>query len=52
MDEVQQVGGGHAAEMVSLIPRLSSLAVSGTPVNIFSVVVDQLLIVAYRLGQT
>ncbi|KDR77994.1 hypothetical protein GALMADRAFT_244962 [Galerina marginata CBS 339.88] len=31
MDEVQMVGGGHAAEMVSLIPRLSSLAVSGTP---------------------
>ncbi|KAJ3508855.1 hypothetical protein NLJ89_g5529 [Agrocybe chaxingu] len=31
MDEVQMVGGGNAAEMVSLIPRLSSLAVSGTP---------------------
>ncbi|PCH42935.1 hypothetical protein WOLCODRAFT_90057 [Wolfiporia cocos MD-104 SS10] len=31
MDEVQMVGGGMAAEMVSLIPRLSSLAVSGTP---------------------
>ncbi|KAH9476541.1 putative ATP-dependent helicase [Psilocybe cubensis] len=31
MDEVQMVGGGQAAEMVSLIPRLSSLAVSGTP---------------------
>ncbi|KAF8870912.1 SNF2 family N-terminal domain-containing protein [Gymnopilus junonius] len=31
MDEVQMVGGGAAAEMVSLIPRLSSLAVSGTP---------------------
>ncbi|KAG8900823.1 hypothetical protein FRB99_005746 [Tulasnella sp. 403] len=31
MDEVQLVGGGKAAEMVSLIPRRSSLAVSGTP---------------------
>ncbi|PFH49282.1 hypothetical protein AMATHDRAFT_148016 [Amanita thiersii Skay4041] len=31
MDEVQMVGGGKAAEMVSLIPRQSSLAVSGTP---------------------
>ncbi|KIO23593.1 hypothetical protein M407DRAFT_26965 [Tulasnella calospora MUT 4182] len=31
MDEVQQVGGGKAAEMVSLIPRRSSWAVSGTP---------------------
>ncbi|PPQ99586.1 hypothetical protein CVT24_005165 [Panaeolus cyanescens] len=31
MDEVQMVGGGQAAEMVSLIPRLSSFAVSGTP---------------------
>jgi E3 ubiquitin-protein ligase SHPRH len=31
MDEVQMVGGGKAEEMVSLIPRGSSLAVSGTP---------------------
>ncbi|KAF9484752.1 hypothetical protein BDN70DRAFT_849017 [Pholiota conissans] len=31
MDEVQMGGGGTTAEMVSLIPRLSSLAVSGTP---------------------
>ncbi|KAH9986179.1 hypothetical protein BJV74DRAFT_878530 [Russula compacta] len=31
MDEVQMVGGGKASEMVSLIPRLSSFAVSGTP---------------------
>ncbi|KAF8308099.1 hypothetical protein DL93DRAFT_1962187 [Clavulina sp. PMI_390] len=31
MDEVQQVGGGKAAEMVSLINRDSSIAVSGTP---------------------
>ncbi|KAG9016567.1 hypothetical protein FRB90_003006 [Tulasnella sp. 427] len=31
MDEVQQVGGGKAAEMVSLIPRRASWAVSGTP---------------------
>ncbi|KAH9837867.1 SNF2 family N-terminal domain-containing protein [Rhodofomes roseus] len=31
MDEVQMVGGGQAEEMVSLIPRLSSFAVSGTP---------------------
>ncbi|OCH83870.1 hypothetical protein OBBRIDRAFT_786844 [Obba rivulosa] len=31
MDEVQMVGGGKAEEMVSLIPRLSSFAVSGTP---------------------
>ncbi|KAI0789257.1 SNF2 family N-terminal domain-containing protein [Abortiporus biennis] len=31
MDEVQMVGGGKAQEMVSLIPRLSSFAVSGTP---------------------
>ncbi|KAF9039897.1 SNF2 family N-terminal domain-containing protein [Panaeolus papilionaceus] len=31
MDEVQMVGGGQAAEMVSMIPRLSSFAVSGTP---------------------
>ncbi|KAF8343895.1 SNF2 family N-terminal domain-containing protein [Cantharellus anzutake] len=31
MDEVQQIGGGRAAEMVSLVPRVSSIAVSGTP---------------------
>ncbi|KAG9032861.1 hypothetical protein FRB95_000945 [Tulasnella sp. JGI-2019a] len=31
MDEVQLVGGGKAAEMVSMIPRRSSFAVSGTP---------------------
>ncbi|KZV72312.1 hypothetical protein PENSPDRAFT_576385 [Peniophora sp. CONT] len=31
MDEVQMVGGGRSLEMVSLIPRHSSLAVSGTP---------------------
>ncbi|KZT19573.1 hypothetical protein NEOLEDRAFT_1159005 [Neolentinus lepideus HHB14362 ss-1] len=31
MDEVQMVGGGKTEEMVSLIPRLSSWAVSGTP---------------------
>ena len=31
MDEVQQIGGGKAAEMVSLTQRLSSIAVSGTP---------------------
>ncbi|EJD53059.1 hypothetical protein AURDEDRAFT_180640 [Auricularia subglabra TFB-10046 SS5] len=31
MDEAQLVGGGKAAEMVSLIPRLASFAVSGTP---------------------
>ncbi|KIY47840.1 hypothetical protein FISHEDRAFT_44377 [Fistulina hepatica ATCC 64428] len=31
MDEVQMVGGGKAADMVSLIPRRASLAVSGTP---------------------
>ncbi|CCM02285.1 uncharacterized protein FIBRA_04372 [Fibroporia radiculosa] len=31
MDEVQMVGGGKAEEMVSLIPRVSSFAVSGTP---------------------
>ncbi|KAI9435845.1 SNF2 family N-terminal domain-containing protein [Lactarius indigo] len=31
MDEVQMVGGGKASEMVSLIPRFSSFAVSGTP---------------------
>ncbi|KAF8654783.1 hypothetical protein AX16_003438 [Volvariella volvacea WC 439] len=31
MDEVQMVGGGKAEDMVSLIPRLSSFAVSGTP---------------------
>ncbi|KAL5520312.1 hypothetical protein ACEPAG_9526 [Sanghuangporus baumii] len=31
MDEVQMVGGGKTEEMVSLIPRLSSYAVSGTP---------------------
>ena len=31
MDEVQLVGDGKAAEMMSLVPRLSSLAVSGTP---------------------
>ncbi|EJD44228.1 hypothetical protein AURDEDRAFT_166619 [Auricularia subglabra TFB-10046 SS5] len=30
MDEAQLVGGGKAAEMVSLIPRLASFAVSGT----------------------
>ncbi|KDQ50603.1 hypothetical protein JAAARDRAFT_580714 [Jaapia argillacea MUCL 33604] len=31
MDEVQMVGGGKTEEMVGLIPRLSSFAVSGTP---------------------
>ncbi|KAK2460408.1 hypothetical protein APHAL10511_007573 [Amanita phalloides] len=31
MDEVQMVGGGKIEDMVSLIPRYSSLAVSGTP---------------------
>ncbi len=31
MDEVQLAGGGKTAEMMSLIPRVSSLAVSGTP---------------------
>ncbi|KAJ3901958.1 SNF2 family N-terminal domain-containing protein [Lentinula edodes] len=31
MDEVQMVGGGKTEDMVSLIPRRSSLAVSGTP---------------------
>ncbi|KAH8114834.1 SNF2 family N-terminal domain-containing protein [Phellopilus nigrolimitatus] len=31
MDEVQMVGGGKTEEMVSLIPRISSFAVSGTP---------------------
>ncbi|KAF8630101.1 hypothetical protein AX17_005497 [Amanita inopinata Kibby_2008] len=31
MDEVQMVGGGKTEDMVSLIPRQSSLAVSGTP---------------------
>ncbi|OBZ74793.1 putative ATP-dependent helicase IRC20 [Grifola frondosa] len=31
MDEVQMAGGGKTEEMVSLIPRLSSFAVSGTP---------------------
>ncbi|KAH9856240.1 SNF2 family N-terminal domain-containing protein [Lenzites betulinus] len=31
MDEVQMVGGGKTEEMVSLIPRKSSFAVSGTP---------------------
>ncbi|KAJ6591817.1 SNF2 family N-terminal domain-containing protein [Mycena vulgaris] len=31
MDEVQMAGGGHVEDMVSLIPRLASFAVSGTP---------------------
>ncbi|KAJ3770452.1 SNF2 family N-terminal domain-containing protein [Lentinula raphanica] len=31
MDEVQMAGGGKIEDMVSLIPRRSSLAVSGTP---------------------
>ncbi|KAF5351852.1 hypothetical protein D9756_007728 [Leucocoprinus leucothites] len=31
MDEVQMVGGGKTEDMVSLIPRLASFAVSGTP---------------------
>ncbi|KAJ2921288.1 hypothetical protein H1R20_g15804, partial [Candolleomyces eurysporus] len=31
MDEVQMVGGANLEDMVSLIPRLSSFAVSGTP---------------------
>ncbi|KAG9310910.1 putative E3 ubiquitin-protein ligase [Chiua virens] len=31
MDEVQMMGTGKTEEMVSLIPRLSSFAVSGTP---------------------
>ncbi|KAH7107566.1 SNF2 family N-terminal domain-containing protein [Auriculariales sp. MPI-PUGE-AT-0066] len=33
MDEAQMVGGGTAAAMVALIPRLVSFAVSGTPVK-------------------
>ncbi|KAH7882755.1 SNF2 family N-terminal domain-containing protein [Phlebopus sp. FC_14] len=31
MDEVQMMGAGQLEEMVSLVPRLSSFAVSGTP---------------------
>lgn len=31
MDEVQMAGGHHTVEMVSLLPRQSSFAVSGTP---------------------
>ncbi|CAK5267784.1 unnamed protein product [Mycena citricolor] len=31
MDEVQMVGGGQVEDMVSMIPRVSSFAVSGTP---------------------
>ncbi|KAJ7132049.1 SNF2 family N-terminal domain-containing protein [Mycena epipterygia] len=31
MDEVQQAGGARIEDMVSLIPRLASFAVSGTP---------------------
>ncbi|KAK7460694.1 hypothetical protein VKT23_009409 [Stygiomarasmius scandens] len=31
MDEVQMAGGGKTEDMVSLIPRLTSFAVSGTP---------------------
>ncbi|KAF8196665.1 SNF2 family N-terminal domain-containing protein [Mycena galopus ATCC 62051] len=31
MDEVQMVGGGNVEDMVSLIPRFASFAVSGTP---------------------
>ncbi|KAJ7460553.1 SNF2 family N-terminal domain-containing protein [Mycena latifolia] len=31
MDEVQMVGGGNVEDMVSLIPRMASFAVSGTP---------------------
>ncbi|KAI6002459.1 SNF2 family N-terminal domain-containing protein [Pisolithus orientalis] len=31
MDEVQMMGAGKSEEMVSLVPRLSSFAVSGTP---------------------
>ncbi|KAG1773736.1 SNF2 family N-terminal domain-containing protein [Suillus placidus] len=31
MDEVQMMGTGKSEEMVSLVPRLSSFAVSGTP---------------------
>ncbi|TFY56627.1 hypothetical protein EVG20_g8854, partial [Dentipellis fragilis] len=34
MDEVQMVGGGKTQEMVSLIPRVSSFAVSGTPAKL------------------
>ncbi|KAI6013221.1 SNF2 family N-terminal domain-containing protein [Pisolithus marmoratus] len=33
MDEVQMMGAGKSEEMVSLVPRLSSFAVSGTPVR-------------------
>ncbi|EJT97111.1 hypothetical protein DACRYDRAFT_119591 [Dacryopinax primogenitus] len=33
MDEVQQQGDGKAASVVSLIPRRSSVAISGTPVD-------------------
>ncbi|KAJ6504820.1 SNF2 family N-terminal domain-containing protein [Mycena vitilis] len=31
MDEVQMAGGGNVEDMVSMIPRLASFAVSGTP---------------------
>ncbi|KAF7289508.1 SNF2 family helicase [Mycena chlorophos] len=31
MDEVQMVGGGNVEDMVSMIPRRASFAVSGTP---------------------
>ncbi|KAF7309597.1 SNF2 family helicase [Mycena indigotica] len=33
MDEVQMVGGGNIEDMVAMIPRRSSFAVSGTPVR-------------------
>ncbi|KAG8745984.1 Multiple RNA-binding domain-containing protein 1 [Ceratobasidium sp. 414] len=33
MDEVQLMGNANAQEMVSMIPRRASFAVSGTPVN-------------------
>jgi E3 ubiquitin-protein ligase SHPRH len=48
MDEVQMVGGGNAAEMVSLVPRSSSFAVSGTPAK--SQVSDLINVLKYELA--
>ncbi|KAG8718111.1 hypothetical protein FRC08_005951 [Ceratobasidium sp. 394] len=40
MDEVQLMGNANAQEMVSMIPRRASFAVSGTPVNRSNTVQD------------
>ncbi|KAI0334196.1 hypothetical protein GY45DRAFT_1318648 [Cubamyces sp. BRFM 1775] len=50
MDEVQMAGGGKTEEMVSLIPRLTSWAVSGTPAR--SKVADLIHVLKFLRVQT